>query len=274
MPKKYDVYDERGRKIGEAEERPSGAEQVIGTFILFWLIWEILKGIGALLVLIVVFLKDHPKFALTLGVLCVIGALYFGIYVPAQEKEAQRVATIVATNALSTRVAQTDKGLSEMRQYRGSIQLGNGQGITTNERGNSVRLDSVSFATDGIRIYFESETTELYGKPQWSCIIWQSQEKVDGASRWSDYSLDPSQFYISEGLYIRPTTYQFSEERQVGKYQGGATVYHYRGYLVYPSAVIPSSAKSMGSQTTYYFKYGCYVTNPYIRLFDVLDFVR
>ncbi|MGA9347898.1 MAG: hypothetical protein WBW48_03715 [Anaerolineae bacterium] len=45
MPKKYDVYDERGRKIGEAEEQPSASDQIVGAAIFFYLLWKALPGL-------------------------------------------------------------------------------------------------------------------------------------------------------------------------------------------------------------------------------------
>jgi hypothetical protein len=109
MPRKYDVYDEHGRKMGEAEEQPSAADQVVGTFILFWMIWEFLKGIGALILLIIELVRERPKQSIAVVVAGV--ALIYG-YTAYRAGEEQRVARRIVLE----QQARATKAVEEVRQ--------------------------------------------------------------------------------------------------------------------------------------------------------------
>lgn len=80
MARKYEVYDERGRKIGEAREEPSTIEQAVGVFILLWLVWELLKAIIELVVLSIKIVIEYPRQALALFMIVALLVLFlFGI---------------------------------------------------------------------------------------------------------------------------------------------------------------------------------------------------
>jgi hypothetical protein len=71
MPTRYIYYDEYGNRLGEHIE-PTSTEKVIGTAILFGLIFAFMKNILELITEFIQYCIEHPRFA----------AVFFGIGIP------------------------------------------------------------------------------------------------------------------------------------------------------------------------------------------------
>jgi murein L,D-transpeptidase YcbB/YkuD len=117
MSRQFDVYDDSGRKIGTAEERPGAVGQIVGAFIMFWLMWKVLEGIIALIVLIIQTLIDHPKIAISLAVVGVLIGVYAFSTQAYQANQARLVAEQQAqaqATSVAIRQGQTASILSNM----------------------------------------------------------------------------------------------------------------------------------------------------------------
>lgn len=105
MARKYEVYDERGRKIGEAREEPSTIEQAVGVFILLWLVWELLKAIIELVVLSIKIVIEYPRQALALFMIVALLVLFFIWYRGYSEYRAEQ-AEVFAFQTQATQTAE------------------------------------------------------------------------------------------------------------------------------------------------------------------------
>lgn len=151
MSRQFDVYDDRGHKIGTAEERPGAVGQVIGAFIMFWLMWKVLEGIIALIVLIIQSLIDHPKIALALAV---IGVL-IGVYAFGTQAYQANQAQLVAEQQAQTR-AQVQATDAAIRQDRTASILSN---MTVEQIKND--LIGRNITANGITWHFDRQSEFL-----------------------------------------------------------------------------------------------------------------
>lgn len=262
MWNKFEIHDKDGNKIGTAEREPSTFEQVIGYFILFWLIWKLIEGFIALFILLIQFLLDHPKFALTVVIISSLFAIgFWGIYKPIKKRNNQQATEEFLINQQiyqSTESAGIQATITSVSQATQSTfqylvdSLDSQMPIQINKRNS--RTDSAWVHNSDPR---QVVSIEIFSEITWVDII------SEGIAIHDEFvcSFDNSYSQISEwaktqciiyGDTSRRTSQVTTEIDEKLDFDGGGWTryYHFSGVLFFPIEIIEPNMD-------YYFSPNC-----------------
>lgn len=166
--------------------------------------------------------------------------------------------SIIQSQTEESRKALLNNAFSNIRQFEGKIQLGNGNGIVA-DRGpdyGSVRVNAIEFSSTSINVYFDSYSTSWWGGsppngPQLSCILFKG--------------IDPEHVGTPIGYEISPDKAWWSDPN---------SLISYTGYLSYSPTILSPDVSLLGNDTNLYFAYECGLDSKLIPMIDVLNFAK
>jgi len=191
---------------------------------------------------------------------------YINVLQPKMEQEAQ---VRLATQATEHAIYEQDmaRKLQDIKRMRVIIPVEvTRQPIYGDDTTEWITIKSVEFASEGIKVYFESLVKDgAWEKdPARSCIIWNGKNEGQDDRTGFRWSGSLGNGIIDNSLYARPVSSEFSSEER----EGGAYYYH-SGYLLFSYDVIPNSADTLGRTEIYYFNHGCQVHYNIQPIFDL-----